>query len=117
MKDTEQRCILDEWLGAHPGLLFQVVRAYAFDAHDREDLFQEQLFATIRAAAPEGDLRGQLKAALLTAENQDFEVLRFPGLNHLFQVCETGAMSEYASIPETLNPLVLEEIGRWLQAR
>lgn len=58
-----------------------------------------------------------IEAALLEAGNQDFEVLRLPGLNHLFQACETGRMSEYASIPETINPLVLEGIGGWLDAR
>lgn len=31
----------DEWMAAHQGLLFKVVRAYAFTPHDREDLFQE----------------------------------------------------------------------------
>ncbi|MFT7678324.1 MAG: pimeloyl-ACP methyl ester carboxylesterase [Planctomycetota bacterium] len=58
-----------------------------------------------------------IEAALLAAGNQDFEVVRLPGLNHLFQACETGAMSEYASIPETINPLVLERVGGWLDAR
>ena len=32
----------------------------------------------------------------------------FPGLNHLFQHCETGAPNEYASIDETISPEVLE---------
>lgn len=41
MKPSEQRRIFDEWLSRHKGLLFKVVRAYAFSSHDQDDLFQE----------------------------------------------------------------------------
>jgi RNA polymerase sigma-70 factor (ECF subfamily) len=41
MDETEQRRIFDDWITRHRGLLFKVVRAYAFTAHDRDDLFQE----------------------------------------------------------------------------
>ncbi|WOO42820.1 sigma-70 family RNA polymerase sigma factor [Rubellicoccus peritrichatus] len=41
MKDSERQRIFDEWLSKHKGLMFKVVRAYSFTAHDREDLFQE----------------------------------------------------------------------------
>lgn len=33
--------IFARWLHQHRGLLFKVVRAYAFTAHDQDDLFQE----------------------------------------------------------------------------
>jgi RNA polymerase sigma-70 factor (ECF subfamily) len=39
--ETEQRRIFAEWLNAHKALLFKVVRAYAHDDMDRDDLFQE----------------------------------------------------------------------------
>jgi RNA polymerase sigma-70 factor (ECF subfamily) len=41
MNAGEQRRVFDEWLSSHKGLLFKVVRAYAFSPHDRDDLFQE----------------------------------------------------------------------------
>ena len=41
MKDKEQRCIFEDWLHKHKALLFKIVRAYAFAAEDRDDLFQE----------------------------------------------------------------------------
>jgi RNA polymerase sigma-70 factor (ECF subfamily) len=44
MNDTEQKRILDEWLHTHRGLLFKVLRAFAFSAHDQDDLFQEIAF-------------------------------------------------------------------------
>jgi RNA polymerase sigma-70 factor, ECF subfamily len=41
MNDTARQKLFDDWLTRHRGLLFKVVRAYAFTAHDQEDLFQE----------------------------------------------------------------------------
>lgn len=41
MDENEQRRIFDDWLKQHRGVLFKVVHAYAFNAHDRDDLFQE----------------------------------------------------------------------------
>ena len=41
MRFTEQRSVFDSWLNLHKGVLFKVVRAYAFTRQDQEDLFQE----------------------------------------------------------------------------
>lgn len=54
-------------------------------------------------------------AALKAGGNKDFKTLELPGLNHLFQHCQTGAVSEYSSIEETLAPEFLEAVTGWLQ--
>lgn len=41
MLDGERDRIFGEWLAGHSGILFKVVRAYAFEHADRQDLFQE----------------------------------------------------------------------------
>jgi len=41
MKPDKQQHIFEEWFALHRGLLFKVVRAYAFNSHDQDDLFQE----------------------------------------------------------------------------
>jgi RNA polymerase sigma-70 factor, ECF subfamily len=41
MKEGEQQNIFDSWLRRHKGLLFKIVRAYAFTMEDQDDLFQE----------------------------------------------------------------------------
>ena len=41
MRFSEQKTVFDSWLSTHQGVLFKVVRAYAFSPHDQEDLFQE----------------------------------------------------------------------------
>lgn len=41
MKEDQQHSIFTEWLRLHRGLLFKVVKAYAFTVEDQNDLFQE----------------------------------------------------------------------------
>jgi RNA polymerase sigma-70 factor (ECF subfamily) len=41
MLDGERDRIFGDWLAGHKGILFKVVRAYAFEQADRQDLFQE----------------------------------------------------------------------------
>jgi len=41
VKESEQQNIFDAWLRDHKGLLFKVVRAYAFTGEDQDDLLQE----------------------------------------------------------------------------
>jgi hypothetical protein len=59
----------------------------------------------------------QVEAALKAAGNTDFTVKTLPGLNHLFQKAKTGAVGEYATIEETMNPLALETISGWILER
>lgn len=40
----------------------------------------------------------------------------FDGLNHLFQHCNTGSITEYATIEETISPDVLVGISEWIKA-
>ena len=45
-----QKEIFENWLSNHKGLLFKVVRAYAFNADDQDDLFQDiciQVWASV----------------------------------------------------------------------
>ena len=41
MRFGEHKSVFDSWLKLHKGVLFKVVRAYAFTRQDQEDLFQE----------------------------------------------------------------------------
>lgn len=46
--------------------------------------------------------------------NPKTEILPMEGLNHLFQTCSTGAVTEYATIEQTIAPSVLDTITRWI---
>lgn len=46
--------------------------------------------------------------------NANNKLLAIEGLNHLFQHCNTGAISEYGTIEETVSPEVLEIIYQWI---
>jgi RNA polymerase sigma-70 factor (ECF subfamily) len=41
MRENKRKQIFEDWLAQHRGLLFKVVRAYATEPADRDDLFQE----------------------------------------------------------------------------
>ena len=48
-------------------------------------------------------------------ENPKNFVKEYPALNHLFQHCTTGNVSEYRMIEETISPEVLEDIARFIK--
>ncbi|MEM1257273.1 MAG: alpha/beta fold hydrolase [Bacteroidota bacterium] len=55
-----------------------------------------------------------IENALKKGGNTDVTVMEFPGLNHLFQECETGSPTEYGEIEQTFSPLALEAISDWI---
>lgn len=58
-----------------------------------------------------------IAAALRKGKNRRAEVRRMPGLNHLFQRAQTGAVAEYATIEQTIAPEVLETLTTWISAQ
>jgi dipeptidyl aminopeptidase/acylaminoacyl peptidase len=55
-----------------------------------------------------------IKKALAEGGNKNFKTLELENLNHLFQHCKTGAVSEYAEIEETISPEVLKIMADWI---
>ncbi len=58
-----------------------------------------------------------IRKALEEGRNGDFTIKQFPNLNHLFQTCELGTVTEYGRIEETFAPAALEYIGDWIVKR
>jgi uncharacterized protein len=59
----------------------------------------------------------EIAKAIKKGGNTRVTTKQLPGLNHLFQTCKTGAVSEYAQIEETLAPIALKVIGDWVVAQ
>jgi uncharacterized protein len=55
-----------------------------------------------------------IKTALEKGGNKNVTIKEFSNLNHLFQECKTGLPGEYAEIEQTISPIVLEEITKWI---
>ncbi len=55
--------------------------------------------------------------ALEEAGNNDYTLVKVPGVNHLFQTATTGSPLEYGKIEETLSPKVMELIRDWILER
>lgn len=58
-----------------------------------------------------------IKAALAKGGNKNVTAIEFPNLNHLFQECKTGLPAEYTQIEQTISPVVLDEITKWINLR
>jgi len=56
-----------------------------------------------------------IEQALKEGGNKDYTIKELPGLNHLFQTAETGSITEYGKIEETISPSALEVIGKWIE--
>lgn len=56
-----------------------------------------------------------VEQALKNGGNSDYTIREFEGLNHLFQTAETGQVSEYPKIEETIAPQVLIFISDWIK--
>lgn len=62
---------------------------------------------------PPTENQAAMQAAIPSTVSVQFEV--FPSLNHMMQTAETGMVTEYQSIEETISPAVLARIDAWLQ--
>lgn len=56
-----------------------------------------------------------IKMALQKTGNKKVTLKELPKLNHLFQESETGAVSDYGIIEQTISPIVLTEIRNWIK--
>lgn len=75
------------------------------------------LNGTLDLQVPHEENLAAIAGALAAGGNRDHEVVALPRLNHLLQTAETGAVSEYATIEETIAPLALERISAWISKR
>jgi fermentation-respiration switch protein FrsA (DUF1100 family) len=57
---------------------------------------------------------GAIEVALKAGRNTRYTIKALPTLNHLFQTCKTGSFSECPRIEETIAPVALELIGKWV---
>ncbi len=48
--------------------------------------------------------------------NCKHSIEKIDGVNHLFQHCNTGIVTEYQQIEETIAPEVLQEVAKWIKA-
>ncbi|MFQ5772469.1 MAG: alpha/beta hydrolase family protein, partial [bacterium] len=57
-----------------------------------------------------------IDSALHAGGNKYYNIVELRDLNHLFQKCGTGLVSEYPTIRESISPVVLDTIADWFRA-
>ncbi len=55
-----------------------------------------------------------IEEALRLSGNNNYTIKELAGLNHLFQTAQTGSLSEYARIEETISPAALKIMSDWI---
>ncbi len=63
---------------------------------------------------PTKDNQKAIRQALIKAGNQNFQLIELDGLNHSFQECEKGTITEAMKIEQTFSPKALEIITNWI---
>ncbi len=56
-----------------------------------------------------------IETAVKKGGNKKITTKELPGLNHLFQECNTGLPKEYGEIEQTMSPIALEAINSWIK--
>jgi len=115
MKEREQQKIFTSWLDQHKGLLFKILRAYAFTQEDREDLFQEiaaQVWRSIPNFRQESAVTTWLYRIALniaiswsTKERKQIEPHSIEGMEHLISEKETAIDERLAWLYEQIKDM------------
>lgn len=59
--------------------------------------------------------KDEMEKALKKSKSKNYKVIVLPGMNHIFQECETGSISEYAKIEQTTSPKMLTVMTEWIK--
>lgn len=109
MKQSLQQDIFQEWLNHYRGLLFKVIKAYAFNIEDQNDLFQEvclQIYRSVPSFKAESAVSTWLyRIALNTAIKWNTKEKKYG-----------GRLEKIETIPNLLQAVEEPEDGRvmWL---
>lgn len=57
-----------------------------------------------------------IERGLIAGDNFNYKIYIYEGLNHLFQTANTGSPDEYMYINETISPIVLKDILRFIKS-
>ena len=58
-----------------------------------------------------------IRQVMQSIQHPDYTIKKLDKMNHLFQVTETGKVSEYGKLEETFSPVALNIISDWLDQR
>ena len=92
------------FLGTDPAVFWKNVKCPVLALNGEKDLqvnYEQNLNA--------------IKTALRKGGNKKVKVQSLPSLNHLFQHCSTGSVTEYSSIEETFSPEALGIMTEWIR--
>jgi len=111
----------------HAEILFSDINTMKISPHNLFNLnvkpsdYIEQVFCPVlslhasndRLVTPK-DNQEAIRQALIKAGNKNFQIIELEGLNHFFQECEKGTITEAMKIEQTFSPKALDTITNWI---
>jgi fermentation-respiration switch protein FrsA (DUF1100 family) len=91
------------YLNYDPGTVLKKVNCPVLAVNGEKDI----------QVTPKENLRA-ITRALKAGGNKNYTAKELPSINHLLQTAETGNISEYGKIEETMSPTALQIIGDWI---
>ena len=108
MVDAQVKMVLSPWfrdlVAYDPRPTLQAVKCPVLAINGEKD---------VQVAAKEN--LTAIREALAAGGNEKVKIVTLPGLNHLFQLCKTGAMAEYGQIEQTFNPAAMKLVSDWIR--
>ena len=108
MVDAQVKMVLSPWfrdlVAYDPRPTLQTVKCPVLAINGEKDL---QVAAKENLTA--------IREALAAGGNEKVKIVTLPGLNHLFQLCKTGAIAEYGQIEQTFNPAAMKLVSDWIR--
>ncbi len=117
--DTTVRFLLDQKSSDIANILTNPSVQYAIKYNPEHDL--KKVKCPLLALNGEKDLQvppaenlAGIEKELKSRKNKNFTIKQMTGMNHLFQECNNGSLSEYFTNPQTFSPIALTEISAWI---
>ena len=105
--DTQMKMLESKWfrffLSFDPRPTLEKVRCPVLALNGEKDL-----------QVPPRENLEEIAKAVKKGGNTQVTTVQLPELNHLFQTCKTGSVTEYNQIEETIAPAALKVIGDWV---
>ncbi|CAM4101796.1 MULTISPECIES: alpha/beta hydrolase family protein [Flavobacterium] len=105
--DNETETVLKPWnkyfFNYNPANEFEKLKIPMLSLNGSMD---KQVDATINQNA--------IRKALIKGGNKKYKIIELENLNHLFQECKTGNIDEYKELEQTIAPIALNEVYKWI---
>lgn len=110
--EAETAAVMESFLPTLTPWMFEFMK---FSSEPYIEQIEVPVFAAFGGKDIQVDAAANAEALLkMTSRKEQFRIVTYPNLNHLFQTSETGGLAEYGTNSETFNEQVLKDVVQWI---